>query len=78
MQELTLVERDALIEALIAEYCAILECRGVWREEGYEATVLVRRGGGRMALRRVAERMGLLTLHDQAADRVARGGGEQP
>jgi hypothetical protein len=66
-------ERDALIRALIDEYAAILAQEGIWREQGYEATHLVRLGGARVALLRVAERVGLLTLHDQAADLLAAG-----
>jgi hypothetical protein len=70
-------ERDAFTRALVAEYVSILERRGTWREEGYEPTAAGRRGAAQMALQRAAERIGVLTLRDQAADDVARGGEEQ-
>ena len=70
-------ERDALIAALVDEYVAILAHDGPWGEFGYQPTKGAYRLGGREALERVARRLGVLTVHDQAADRVARGGGAE-
>jgi hypothetical protein len=65
-------ERDALIAALVAEYADVLAQAEVWQEQGRVITWRARLGAARVALDRVAKRIGVLNLHDLAADRVAR------
>jgi hypothetical protein len=70
-------ECDALIAILVADYAAVLV--GTARDPNRMpdgAREWYRRGRCD-ALRRVAERLGVLTLHEQAADVAARGAEQQ-